>query len=226
MKRPRRDQTGLAFTLVELLVVIAVMAILASLLLPAVLQSKARGLRAKCLSNLHQISLGFNLFAHDHDGRYPMQVPAGEGGSLDYVGTPQAFRHFQALSNQLVTLHILVCPADKRLPAMDWTALRNRHVSYFVGLTARSEWPLSLLAGDRNITNATAPTLPPEYLLNQGASWTGELHRFQGNVVLADGSVHRFDDRQLREALLAAAGSAAPGGNPCRPRRDRGATAA
>jgi prepilin-type N-terminal cleavage/methylation domain-containing protein len=46
-----------AFTLLELLVVAALIAILAALLLPAISQVKKRGQRTQCISNLHQLGL-------------------------------------------------------------------------------------------------------------------------------------------------------------------------
>ncbi|MBI3416165.1 MAG: DUF1559 domain-containing protein [Verrucomicrobia bacterium] len=56
-----------AFTLLELLVVIAIIAILASLLLPALANAKERGRRAKCQSNLHQLSLALTMYTDDFD---------------------------------------------------------------------------------------------------------------------------------------------------------------
>lgn len=56
-----------AFTLVELLVVIAVIAVLASLLLPALRSAKVSAKRAKCVSNLRQLGLAAQLYWGDND---------------------------------------------------------------------------------------------------------------------------------------------------------------
>ncbi len=59
-----------SFTLVELLVVIAIIAVLAALLLPTLSRSKESALSAACKSNLRQIGIALNLYAHE-SGFYP-----------------------------------------------------------------------------------------------------------------------------------------------------------
>ena len=60
-----------AFTLVELLVVIAVIALLASLLLPALARAKEKAKVAKVHAELYGVGLALEMYADDHDGQLP-----------------------------------------------------------------------------------------------------------------------------------------------------------
>lgn len=61
-----------AFTLVELLVVIGVIALLIAMLLPALAKARAAALSANCLSNLRQVYTGFQMYSADHRGDIPV----------------------------------------------------------------------------------------------------------------------------------------------------------
>ena len=61
-----------AFTLVELLVVIACIALLVSVLLPSLKQAKAQGRLVICLSKLRQCALAASAYTASYDGYYPM----------------------------------------------------------------------------------------------------------------------------------------------------------
>ena len=64
---PKAEPSG--FTLIELLVVISIISILMSILLPSLNRAREAGKRVHCLSNLRQLTLVWNMYAMDNDGR-------------------------------------------------------------------------------------------------------------------------------------------------------------
>jgi len=185
-----------------LLVVIGVIAVLAAMLLPALARAKTKSTQIQCVNNLKQCGLAFRIWEGDNDDKYPMDVPKAKGGTMGFNTGADTFRHFQVMSNELSTPKILVCPADTRTAANNFTRLNNQNISYFVGLDAKDSNPQMLLDGDRNITAESEPVNGILKLVpGQRVSWTQEIHMNQGNIGLSDGSVQQCSDSMLQNVL-------------------------
>ena len=104
-----RHRQRTAFTLIELLIVIAIIAILAALLLPVFQKVRIRAYRAQCLSNLRQIGLGIQLYEQDNEEKlmpgHLLAAPNPVTGN-DMAG-------WAGVSNgYLQSTEIFVCPTD------------------------------------------------------------------------------------------------------------------
>ncbi len=108
MRHDIQLETG--FTLVELLVVIAVIAILAALLLAAVGSAKDKARRITCTNNLRQINLGVRMYSDDSNDKAPKPAL---WTAHPYEAYKQLMKSYVGLSGaSSVRDKLFACPAD------------------------------------------------------------------------------------------------------------------
>lgn len=110
MRSPLTQRLG--FTVLELLVAVAVVGLLSTLLLPAIGRAKAKARRALCLSNLRQVNLGVRMYADDSEDVAP-RAPEETDPTLSLVGYKRMLRTYlgsEAGSNAY--RRVFACPSD------------------------------------------------------------------------------------------------------------------
>lgn len=127
LKPALRGVLTVAFTLVELLVVIGIIGLLAGLLLPALSRAKESGRSTACLSNLHQIGLALQLYVQDNQNT----LPTMHDWSTNLVSNTNGLPINLALSNYIGSSNVFRCPSERgRLyeltgSSYSWNSLLN-----------------------------------------------------------------------------------------------------
>lgn len=126
------------FTLVELLVVVAIIGILSSMLLPSLARAREAARRASCANNLRQLGMSILMYADESDGTFPPIQEMGAPGCLTGYMPPLMMRGSAMYPEYLTDTRILICPSDFRAKEeyygghwseQDQPALVGSHVS-------------------------------------------------------------------------------------------------
>ncbi len=112
---PHRAGEGTAFTLVELLVVIGIIAILITLLLPALAKARLEAGRVRCMSNLRQAGMAVAMYANDNKEFVP---PQQSGYVL--VTDPDSFVY--KLYPYTNSYEVFQCGRAVELPDITWAS--------------------------------------------------------------------------------------------------------
>jgi prepilin-type N-terminal cleavage/methylation domain-containing protein len=198
-----------AFTLIEMLLVIFVLAVLAVLLLPAVSPNKHKAIRIYCVNNLKEIGLASRIWEGDNGNKFPMEISATNADAMKLIATGKAYVLWQMMSNELSTPIILHCRADtERVAATNFTTgFSDANISYFFNLDGNEASPQMILTGDDNLAVNDVPARTGILTLstNSTVAWTSARHKFVGNIGIADGSVQQVTTHGLLSAISNAA---------------------
>lgn len=218
MMAPTATARGRAFTLIELLTVVAIIAIVISMLLPALAKGRQRARSLQCTGDLRQLGIATHLYWADHDGRtFPYRSGARDGGVIYWFGWMgpghEGERQFDfaqgALYPYLRGRGIEICPALRYVSPR--FKLKSTGAAFGYGYnfnlsTQPSKPPiksdqirqpesLALLADSAQVNTFQAPASPERpmleefYYFNEVEPTVHFRHRQLANVLFCDGHV-------------------------------------
>ena len=163
LKTPHPSRFRRAFTLIELLIVIAIIALLAAFLVPAVSKALRKGYQSQCMSNLKQSATALQVYMDDNEQWLPPGKGAasglftGQGAAYDnnatgelvyytakYLGLPSPSANQQIAST-------FICPGAKRYSSAGVTD------------ATRTDYALTPISSNINFQpfGNASPALPP-----------------------------------------------------------------
>ena len=139
--RTSREKTG--FTLIEVLVVMAIICLLASIMLPVFSSARTVSKKAVCQSNLRQLYIAFQLYAEDWENTFP--CPGGLYGGLTYWAQEDGNGIDIYLKNQHLGIKsVFCCPSYTGVWNSEYPP-RTYGMNSFLRTPPDVEYPASLI---------------------------------------------------------------------------------
>jgi type II secretory pathway pseudopilin PulG len=173
-----------AFSLIELLITLALIIVMAVMLHGFGSKSNQQRQKKACQKNLQKVYVALEIFANEHEGRFPARAGAATSEEALAVLVPR----------YTVSSETFICPGskDSSLPTGESFANRKISYSYFMGrrLTDTNE----VLMSDRQID-----TLPKHkgasIFSSTGDSPGNNHHKYGGNLLFTDGHLEMSSAR-------------------------------
>jgi len=217
--RTHLQARSFAFTLLELLAVIAIVGLLSAMILPAIHKARQSAKQASCASNLRQLHLATTMYLAENDWKmfpFAQQVPEGrlwyfglEGGYA--MGTPEGTRPLDKTRARLYP-YIRSIGGIEVCPSFDYRSghlkLKFRGASYGYGINyyiLNSEFPkekdsqITLFADCAQVNTFQPPASPSNplleefYYINAYEKTAHFRHGKRANVVFCDGHVRAIE---------------------------------
>lgn len=209
--RPRGRWPQTAFSLMEILVSLLVVAILVVLIGSAVSKIRASAGNARCLSNLRQLGAAITGFAADHDG----MIPPGRdytNGVKYWFSDPNMWA-YQYLGQDRIS-RIFCCPLDPHV------GIHKHYYSYTWNLEFLQDWPVKVSSknpdgskaylrdASRKVlmadgeSNGAMGSLGPIQLTPQSVDNLGKRHQGGANCLMGDSSVQWFPYHEILTPAL------------------------
>ena len=138
------------FTLIELLIVIAIIAILAGMLLPALNAARNSAHTTNCLANQKQLAVGMLQYTDSYNGHLPPQRGSTDGIlNMTYV--------WALLYSQMVSPSVFICPTAYNLSSRhSWTKSKSLNL-----LSYGNKWLTSTVDSEKDIYSYPAYGINP-----------------------------------------------------------------
>jgi prepilin-type N-terminal cleavage/methylation domain-containing protein/prepilin-type processing-associated H-X9-DG protein len=170
-------RTAAAFSLIELLIVMALMVILSAMLYSFSSPVHQRTEKEKCADNLQKIYLAMQIYSDDF-GKFPLNTNAQTS---------------EEVLNDLVPRYtadtsIFICPGGRDSQIPSGAPINKYKISYAYYMGRGTNEPESALMSDRQI-NTLSKNTGDQVFSQDGKSPGNNHHKYGGNVLFCDGSV-------------------------------------